>query len=540
MTRQLKHKVIVPAVPPEESPVSYAERLADWVSSQITGEHRKKLGIFFTSASIARYMGALCRHDTGHFVRIADPAAGTGILGCAACVALAESANAPRHVELVCYEVDEALCALLEASLLHLQRWLAARRIRLRYRIEPHDFLIAHAESLEARLLRSPEPIFDAIICNPPYFKLPKSDRRARECSSAVHGQPNIYGLFMAVGAALLREGGRLVFITPRSYASGPYFQRLRELFFRLIRPTDIHVFSSRTDAFSDVLQETAITAGTRLTDWDRSTRKQRIRLTSSTGAEDIASASTRTLPLSNVLRGDCAHRVLHFPASKDHDRVAALVRQWPGSLRDFGWEVSTGPVVAFRSRRFLCETPARSCVPLLWLQNIRAMEVRWPIKTRKAQHLLVCPDSEPIVVPNRNYVVLRRFSAKEDKRRLTAAPQIANSFASDWIGLENHLNYVHKPGGQLSVDEAFGLAALLNSRLLDTYIRISSGNTQVSATELRALRLPDLSVIRRIGARVRAARADLEVIVGEEIHRGASKLMILRNGKPVRLSRLR
>ena len=521
MTGQLKHKVIVPAALPEEHPVSYAERLSAGYSEQITEQHRKTLGLFFTPASIARYMGALCRNGTGHFVRIADPAAGTGILGCAACVALAESANAPRHIDLVCHEVDEALRAPLEAALLHLQRRLAARRIRLRYRIELHDFLMAHAEALEAGLLRSREPMFDAVICNPPYFKLPKSDRRARACSSVVHGQPNIYGLFMAVGAALLREGGRFVFITPRSYASGPYFRRFRELFFQLIRPTDIHVFGSRTDAFSHVLQETVITAGTRLTGWDRNVGKQRIRLSASTGAEDIASASTRMLPLSGVLRGDCAHRVLYFPASKDHDRVSALVRKWPGSLHDFGWEVSTGPVVAFRARRFLCDGPVRNGVPLLWLQNVAPMEVRWPVNMRKSQHVLSCPDSQSILVPNRNYVVLRRFSAKEDKRRLTAAPQIASAFASEKIGLENHLNFIHKPGGELTVDEAFGLAALFNSRLLDTYVRISSGNTQISATELRALRLPGIEVIRRIGTRARAEPADLEAIVSEEVFRG-------------------
>jgi adenine-specific DNA-methyltransferase len=522
MTRQLEQKVIVPAPMPEEDSVSYAERLGTWYSSQTTEPHRRNFGIFFTPSSIARHMGGLCRNGTGHFVRILDPSAGTGILGCAAAEAISQSADAPRHIELVCYEVDEGLRDLLEAALSHLRRRLGPRGIRFRFRIESSDFLIANAEAIEAGLLRFGDPMFDAVICNPPYFKIPKSDPRARACSRVVYGQPNIYGLFMAIGASLLREGGRLVFITPRSYASGPYFQRFREFFFNLIRPTDIHVFDSRTDAFSDVLQETAITAGTRLTNWDRTERRQRIRLTRSTGADDIVSASTRTLPLSSVLRGDCAHRVLYFPASKDHDRVSALVRGWPGSLHDYGWAVSTGPVVAFRAKRFLADKPERNTVPLLWLQNVAAMRVHWPARTRKAQYLLSCRESESLLVPNRNYVVLRRFSAKEERRRLTAAPQLAASLSFDMIGLENHLNFVHKPHGNLSPDEAYGLAALLNSRLLDTYFRISSGNTQVSATELRALRLPSLSVIRAIGKRVRIKPTDFEVVVGEELGHAA------------------
>jgi adenine-specific DNA-methyltransferase len=215
-------------------------------------------------------------------------------------------------------------------------------------------------------------------------------------------------------------------------------------------------------------------------------------------------------------------HRVLHFPASKVHDDAAALVRKWPASLHDLGMEVSTGPVVAFRAKRFLRDAAGRGTVPLLWLQNVKAMEARWPVATRKSQHLLASKESEAIVLPNRNYVVIRRFSAKEDARRLTAAPLLARALPARKLGLENHLNFIHKPGGELSTDEAYGLAALLNSKLLDTYFRISSGNTQVSATELRAMRLPAINVICKIGLRVRTNAADLEKIVYEETRHGS------------------
>ena len=107
-------------------------------------------------------------------------------------------------------------------------------------------------------------------------------------------------------------------------------------------------------------------------------------------------------------------------------------------------------------------------------------------------------------MVPNRNYVLIRRFSAKEELRRLTAAPYIAADFAVPEVGLENHLNYVHQPGRGLSVDEAWGLAALYNSRLLDTWFRTVNGNTQVSATELRAMPLPERDTIVALGQRVR------------------------------------
>ena len=82
--------------------------------------------------------------------------------------------------------------------------------------------------------------------------------------------------------------------------------------------------------------------------------------------------------------------------------------------------------------------------------------------------------------------------SAKEEARRLTALPRI-------FVGFENHLNYIHRPGGTLSDDEAWGLAALYN-HLLDAYFRAVNGNTQVSATELRAMPLPARETIIELG----------------------------------------
>ena len=67
----------------------------------------------------------------------------------------------------------------------------------------------------------------------------------------------------MAISAELLSEGGKLVYIVPRSFASGPYFRRFREVFFGSVVPTAIHLFESRKDVFRNqtVLQENLIIA---------------------------------------------------------------------------------------------------------------------------------------------------------------------------------------------------------------------------------------------------------------------------------------
>ena len=104
------------------------------------------------------------------------------------------------------------------------------------------------------------------------------------------------------------------------------------------------------------------------------------------------------------------------------------------------------------------------------------------------------------MLIPNKNYILLRRFSSKDDKSRLIAAPYFSNFITAEYIGVENKVNYIYRPKGHLDRNEIFGLCALLNSPLFDSFFRIFNGNVNVSATELREIPLPELEAIKEIG----------------------------------------
>jgi adenine-specific DNA-methyltransferase len=198
---------------------------------------------------------------------------------------------------------------------------------------------------------------------------------------------------------------------------------------------------------------------------------------------------------------------VFSIPANETDDAVVRFVRGWHFTLHSHGLEVSTGPVVAFRARKLLLHEPGREkhIAPLLWLQNVKRMAIQWPIPlSSKPQHIFDNDESQTLLVRNATCVVLRRFTAKEEHRRLTAAPLIGGELPGLVIGLENHLNYVYRPHGEVDRDEAIGLAALLGSALMDRYFRVSNGNTQVNATELRALPLPPRRSLLMLGAEIR------------------------------------
>lgn len=493
-------------------PVAHSDAVGSAYASIVTPEHRKAHGLYLTPPDVARFMASYIRPRTGA-VRVLDPCAGGGILSTAAIRGLVEAGA--RRLHLVAYEVDRKLAKKLDGVLAAAVRWAQSRGAELTYDLRVEDFVIANADALQGLgglFAPSSDRTFDVVIANPPYFKLNKADPRAQAALSVVHGQPNIYGLFMAIGAALLRKGGELVFITPRSFASGDYFRAFRRQFFGLVRPQEMHVFGSRRDAFARdaVLQENVILHAVRDDGWSEG----EVTISTSAGIRDLAERETRTKPIGEVLDLASKDLVLRMPATADDEDLMRSVDAWSDRLASHGWKISTGPVVAFRAKEFQSPTGGPGTVPLLWLNHIHPMEVRWPLVKRKNEHILDRMASRNILVPNANYVVLRRFSAKEEKRRLVAAPYLAASMDVPMVGLENHLNYIYRPGGSLTEEEAIGLAAFLNSTLLDTWFRATNGNTQVGAAEIRAMPMPPIPTIRALGRRARGV-TDLARIDG-------------------------
>lgn len=484
----------------EASPAEYAWSLFTRYCETAPMEERRELGQYFTPPQVAAFMANLAVPEGRSRVRILEPGAGTGILTAALCERLPGSVE---RVEIETYEVHPTLANLCEETLRHTARWLEGRGVACEVTVHRRDFVIENASFLVPSLFNEARETFDVAIANPPYFKLQKDDRRARAAAHIVHGQPNIYAIFMAIMASLLMVDGVMVTITPRSFTTGDYFRRFREVLFSSVVPESLHLFGSRKDAFrkDEVLQENVIMRARR----GEPRPRHRVTITSSAGVSDLDAPSKRTVPLRDVVDLDSRDQSVHIPVSRTDDRVLSFVRDWSETLHSLGLQVSTGPVVAFRARHFLHEASnGENEVPLLWLQHVRRMEIRWPIdQVNKNQYVSDCEDSQSILLPNRTYVVMRRFSAKEEHRRIVAAPLVEGDLPGETVGLENHLNYIHRPKGRVGTDEARGLAAILNSALVDRYFRISNGNTQVSASELRQLPLPSLETIEEVGCLV-------------------------------------
>ena len=506
----------------EATPMEVCDWLAQLYSVHTTDEHRKQLGQYFTPPAIARFMARIADLSSPD-LRVLEPAAGLGVL----VAALAERIVGMPHLKqwrVVAYEIDANLRPLLILALGYIRHWLYGRDVQFEFEVKPGDFILDNAATLRPAPLLEPELSgiqFNLVTSNPPYFKISKSDRRATIMQEVVHGQPNIYMLFMAASAKLLHPHGQLVFITPRSFCSGAYFKLFRRWFFQTVALERLHIFESRAEAFAHdaVLQENLIFTAVKAVK-----QRETVEISSSYGASDLDKVAIRSVPLEEVLDVDSSEVMLSIPLDPADSMTRSVFSQWPNRLQALGLEISTGPVVPFRTETLVNEGDNINTAPLIWVQHVQRMTTVWPLANlEKPQHIRIAPDSFPLLLPNQTYVLIRRFSPKEDNSRIIAAPYLNGELPTEYLGVENHVNYLHRPHGSLAEVEAVGLAAFLNSRWVDQYFRMSSGNTQVNAAELRALPIPPLDSIKRIGSRLQSVGqinyiAALNQVVSEEL----------------------
>ncbi|MBN1588423.1 MAG: Eco57I restriction-modification methylase domain-containing protein [Pirellulales bacterium] len=472
-----------------------------------TCAYRKEKGQVFTPPEIARFMASLLS-EIPRELRLLDAGAGVGSLTVAICERVARL-QSPCELHVVLFESEPQLVSLLRENLDYCKSRLAERGHVLEFTIRDDDFILAAASQLDGQnrlFVPSFENDFDAVIMNPPYFKVRRDSEHAKMLERIVHGQPNAYAFFMALAAALLRPNGELIAITPRSFCGGLYFRGFRKWFFDKMCLDHIHLFASRTDAFKDseVLQESVITKSHRLGKQTTS-----VHITESFGRRIAQRPNMIVLGYKNVLDTTRGEYLVKIPVSKEDCAIMRFVESLPHRFDEIGLRISTGPVVTFRAKDLILLQPnGQATVPLLMPHNVKAFRTQWPVERKKHPvYVIDCEVSRQrrLLIPTRNYVLLKRFTSKEEGRRLTAACLLRSEQKTKRIGLENHLNYIYHADRELTLDETFGIAAIFNSVIVDRYFRVLSGNTQVNATEIRNLHFPSLEDLATLGTKVRS-----------------------------------
>ena len=178
-----------------------------------------------------------------------------------------------------------------------------------------------------------------------------------------------------------------------------------------------------------------------------------------------------RSYPFTSIVLPADADQFIHIPTGDDTGLLRA--HAFEHSLPQIGLTVSTGPVVDFRLRDHLLRDPGRGTVPLLYPGHFSSAGLQWPRPGfRKPNAILDNRETRKWLYPSGFYTVARRFTAKEERRRVVAHVVDPKWLATSKIGFENHLNVFHEGGQPLPELLAHGLAAYLNCTIFDQYLR--------------------------------------------------------------------
>ena len=466
---------------------------------------RARLGAFYTPPALCERLLDLTT-DAGvdwRTVKVLDPACGGGAFLTPVARRMASSMEnwgadaALRQIQnrLRGFELD-AFAGWM--SQVFLDTTLSALYDEAGERLRP---IVQVTDAME----REPTPDgFDLVVGNPPYGRVTLTPAQRKKFERSLFGHANLYGVFTDLALRFAKPDGVIAYVTPTSFLAGEYFKALRVLLGWEAPPVSIDFVGARKGVFADVLQETLLAVYRR----GGNIGKARVHLISprSNGSIETTAAGSFKLP-------ESLERPWLIPRTKSQFKLVRSVEQFPCRLADYGYSVSTGPLVWNRHKASLRQQAGEGRYPLVWAESVRS-DGSFEFRARKRNHL---PYFEPS--PRENWVVtdfpcvlLQRTTAKEQSRRLVAA-ELPSWFIEQHgaVVIENHLNMIKPKNGAPRVPPAL-LAALLNSEAVDQLFRCISGSVAVSAYELRALPLPSLESLKDVEDLVEG-NADRDVI---------------------------
>jgi len=453
----------------------------DRFMSSVPKSKRKKYGQFFTNVTTARFMASLFNFDfSKEGLGILDAGAGTGILS-AAVVQKLKSDGYKGHIHLTCYETDEHVLPLLEENLSVLKEMS-----EVTYTIKKENYITSQSFAPDS-LFREDENIYDYVIGNPPYLKVSKDADEAKAMPAVCHGAPNLYFLFWAMGIYNLKPGQELVYIVPRSWTSGAYFNKFRQYLFANCIITDIHLFDSRDRVFDGeaVLQETNIIKIKKTT---AKTDYVNISTSSTSEFNDVRRFKT---PYNTVV---ARNQYVYLVTNNDDAEVLNKINDFSMTLPEMNLKMQTGIIVDFRTREVLRDKLEEGAYPLLYSQHIKEGRVIWPLGKEGE---VIKTERKGYLQNNSDYLLVKRFTSKEEKRRLQCGIYLKQKYPQfDYISTQNKVNFIKCDSPCVT----YGLYVLLNSTLYDCYYRILNGSTQVNSTEINQMPIPERSVIENMG----------------------------------------
>ena len=286
---------------------------------------------------------------------------------------------------------------------------------------------------------------YDYIIGNPPYFELKLNEEIKKKYFDIIKGRVNIFSLFIKTGLDLLKDGGYLAYVVPPSMNNGAYFSKLREYIIKNSSLEYLHIID---------------------------------------GADNFHLANQKVMLI--ILKKTNSKKSSKYIFKKNGITIFTEDKNFLNksykntvSLKDIGYTVKTGSIIWNEYKEKLTNDKNNSTL-LIWASNINNGKIIIGYTKGKPQYIKNI--SSDLIIKSR-VVVVNRITGSSKDINIKAAIVNEKEFVC-----ENHVNviYMSKNANQnYSLEDIF---KALQDKTNIKIMRLISGNTQISKTELERL----------------------------------------------------
>lgn len=286
---------------------------------------------------------------------------------------------------------------------------------------------------------------YDYIIGNPPYFELKLNEEIKKKYFDIIKGRVNIFSLFIKTGLDLLKDGGYLAYVVPPSMNNGAYFSKLREYITKNSSLEYLHIID---------------------------------------GADNFHLANQKVMLI--ILKKTNSKKSSKYIFKKNGITIFTEDKNFLNksykntvSLKDIGYTVKTGNIIWNEHKEKLTNDKNNSTL-LIWASNINNGKIIIGYTKGKPQYIKNI--SNDLIIKSR-VVVVNRITGSSKDINIKAAIVNEKEFVC-----ENHVNVIYM---SKNANQNYSLEDILNALRDEKNIkvmRLISGNTQISKTELERL----------------------------------------------------
>jgi len=394
-------------------------------------DDRKKKGQYFTPHSIKE--SALCEIDLFDGARVLENSCGTGEF-------IHSIIEKNPNVSIDAYDIDPEMISICRSSFPNINAQVC-------------NFL-----EMEHK------PEYDYVIGNPPYFEYLQRDMPesiVNKFKPWFDGRPNIYALFIKASIDCLVEGGKLVFVVPKSINNGYNFRKFRSYIIKTCNILNVSFY--KANMFKNAQQEVMILV------------LQKLSYGESNDGKYLFYKKDMDCPIITLYKSKLEEK---FRNSK--------------TLKDLGFKVTTGNFVWNQNKDIMSRK--KSDTKLLWSCNIVDNKLKLDLpnlnlitldkdpkpKFQKGQYVSSTEKIKPL---KGKAIVLNRVVGTSNSSSLRAA---IVDFGDEGYYVENHLNVITTTN-----ESVYTLEQVYNELIKPEkaeMLKMVTGNTQLSKKELENL----------------------------------------------------